>query len=141
MYECAVIADPESRRIEPAISAVLQPIGHYLWQARTGVRFTVVAYHLIACPAPVAASYLLVQRTPDHKRRVLGFGRVAGAPASLNLATIRQRGARLGADEVHLFALQGSAPPKVLVEEFGNEPVIPACGASSQVCAVKAPVA
>ena len=108
MHQFAVSAEPQTSRIPAFEGDVLRPLHHYFWQARSGARFTVVAYQLVGCPAPVAASYLLVKCVAGGEPKVVGFGRVTDTAASVNLATIRRHGALLGADEVHLFALQGT---------------------------------
>jgi hypothetical protein len=62
-------------------------------------------YSLIECPAPSAASYVLVKRHADGSRDILGSGRAVAEAPSVNLAIIRERGAKLGANEVHLGSL------------------------------------
>lgn len=64
-----------------------------------------MAYPLISCPAPDAATYLLVNLEADGARTVLATQRTNQDSASLNLARIRLEGARLGANEVHLHVL------------------------------------
>ena len=86
-------------------ASVFEPIGHYVWRGASGRRFTHAVYSLVGCPAPLAASYVLVQRGGDGRRRVLAVGRTICEAASLNLAAIRLQGARLGANEVHIHAL------------------------------------
>ncbi len=99
-----------------SIAAYLQPLGTYTctqrWvtgtsgsdasSGRTSLR---TIYSLIGCPPPVAASYLLVRRHTDGSCDVLGSGRAVADAPSVNLAVIRERGAKLGANEVHLAAL------------------------------------
>lgn len=84
---------------------LMEPLGFYVWQGASGRAFTHAVYTLIGCPAPLAASYVLVRRGLNGKRRVLAVGRTLSAAASLNLAHIRRKGATLGANEVHLHAL------------------------------------
>jgi hypothetical protein len=106
------VNEPKSRpRIaRPArpTAALFEPLGHYVWRGASGRRFTHAVYSLIGCPAPLAASYVLVRRSDDGRRRVVACGRTVSEAASLNLASIRQRGASLGANEVHIHALGDS---------------------------------
>ncbi len=48
-----------------------------------------------------AVNYVLVRRNAHGRAEALSIGRVNHGAPSLNLAEIRQRGAELGADEVH----------------------------------------
>jgi hypothetical protein len=73
-------------------------------------------YELLDCPALPAANYVLVRREPGARRKVLSIGRVSNTAASLNLAEIRQRGAELGADEVHVHLLAETQKLSKLVE-------------------------
>ena len=56
-------------------------------------------------PAASPGNYVLVRRDADGRRTVLSIGRVTHDAPSLNLAEIRQRGAELGANEVHVHLL------------------------------------
>ncbi|MFM9938537.1 MAG: hypothetical protein ACKVP7_03450 [Hyphomicrobiaceae bacterium] len=91
-------------RAEARLRSLFEPLGHYVWHGASGRHFTHAVYSLIGCPAPLAASYVLVRHDADG-RRALESGRTIGTVASLNLAEIRRRGATLGANEVHLHAL------------------------------------
>jgi hypothetical protein len=62
------------------------------------------------------ANYVLVRKDGHAKRAVLAIGRVTADSTSLNLAEIRQRGAALGADEVHIHLLASSAHESKAVE-------------------------
>lgn len=79
-----------------------EPIGLHVWSGASGRTFVHTIYSLIGCPAPLAASYVLVHRSADGARRALAVDRTLGHVESLNLATIRERAAKLGANEVHL---------------------------------------
>lgn len=59
---------------------------------------------------------MLVRRGPNGQRVVLAIGRVSSTARSLNLAEIRQRGAELGADEVHVHLLAETPKQTKLVE-------------------------
>ena len=109
-------SEARHQTVEPEYSArsgrtartYLEPLGYYVWRGASGRSFTHSVYTLIGCPAPLAASFVLVHRGADGQRRVLATGRTVGLVASLNLADIRRRGASLGANEVHLHALGDS---------------------------------
>jgi hypothetical protein len=73
-------------------------------------------YELLECPPLPAANYILVRREAGARRKVLSIGRVGHTAPSLNLAEIRQRGAELGADEVHVHLLADSAKLAKLIE-------------------------
>ena len=64
----------------------------------------VVVHPLILCP-PLGhgVRYVLVRRDWPGTRNVLGVGRATSGHASANLAEVRLRAARLGANEVHCF--------------------------------------
>ena len=67
-------------------------------------------YSLIECPPLPKATYVLVKRAPGGRRRVLHVGVGQSEAATLNLAGVRQRGAQLGANEVHVhFAVDSDA--------------------------------
>ena len=64
----------------------------------------VVVHPLILCP-PLGhgVRYALVRRDWPGTRNVLGVGRASSVHESANLAEVRERAARLGANEVHLL--------------------------------------
>ena len=64
---------------------------------------------------PPAAMYLRVRRGRDGQREVLHFGRGHSDAATLNLAQVRQRGAQLGANEVHVHFLADTEAQRQLV--------------------------
>jgi len=88
----------------------------HFWTGASGKRYVHTVYELLECPPLPAANYVLVRREPGARRKVLAIGRVGNAAASLNLAEIRQRGAELGADEVHVHLLAETAKLAKLVE-------------------------
>ena len=71
---------------------------------------------LLECPPLPAANYILVRREAGARRKVLSIGRVGHTAPSLNLAEIRQRGAELSADEVHVHLLAETPKLSKLVE-------------------------
>jgi hypothetical protein len=88
----------------------------HFWTGASGKRYVHTVYELLDCPALPAANYVLVRREPGARRKVLSIGRVSNTAASLNLAEIRQRGAELGADEVHVHLLAETQKLSKLVE-------------------------
>jgi hypothetical protein len=61
----------------------------------------VVIQALIFCPPlPNGTRYALARRAPDKTRRIVGSGMTLNSHEPLNLAIIRQRAAKLGANEV-----------------------------------------
>ena len=85
------------------IHPLLAPLRSTIWRAASGRRLRHTVYSLIGCPAVKAATYLLVARAYDGSHRVLAVRRTRTGIPSLNLAAIRRTGARLGANEVHLY--------------------------------------
>lgn len=77
----------------------------HFWTGATGKRYVHTVYSLFDCPPVEKGNYVLVRRAGQAKRTILSIGRLGNESASLNLAEIRQRGAALGADEVHLHLL------------------------------------
>jgi hypothetical protein len=64
----------------------------------------VVVHPLVFCPPlPLDTRYILVRRGWPGLRYVLGVGRTGSGHPSVNLADVRLRAARLGANEVHLL--------------------------------------
>lgn len=88
-------------------------------------------YSLIECPPLPKATYVLVRREVNGQRRVLHVGLGQNDAATLNLAGVRQRGAQLGANEVHVyFSAQSDASRSLIVcdlragqlGQLGSEP-------------------
>lgn len=75
------------------------------WSGASGKRYVHSIYTLAECPELPEANYVLTKRGDDGRRAVLAIGRLTNASGSLNLAEIRQRGAQLGATEVHVHLL------------------------------------
>jgi hypothetical protein len=88
----------------------------HFWTGASGKRYVHTVYELFECPALPPANYVLVRREPGARRKVLSIGRVGNSAPSLNLAEIRQRGAELGADEVHVHLLAENVKLAKLVE-------------------------
>jgi len=108
MQECEVLEAPEKKLAEAN--------RFHFWTGASGKRYVHTVYELFECPPLPAANYVLVRREPGARRKVLSIGRVGNSVASLNLAEIRQRGAELGADEIHVHLLADSAKLAKLIE-------------------------
>jgi hypothetical protein len=78
--------------------------GHvHVWGGASGQRYQHSVYSLLECPPLPQAVYLLVRRQENGARNVLFIAPALSHAPSLNLARIRQRGATLGANEVHAY--------------------------------------
>jgi hypothetical protein len=82
-------------------SPVAAPPGH-VWRGASGQRYAHAVYSLLECPPLPQAVYLLVHRHPDGALEVRYIASALNAAPTLNLARIRQRGAILAANEVHV---------------------------------------
>lgn len=72
------------------------------WRGTSGHMYPHTAYSLRGCPPTPPALVLFIRRTGRGVRRVRDALVVDDPSATLNLATIRQHGAKIEADEVHL---------------------------------------
>lgn len=119
IIELAEVRAKRARRRRPT-KATPQPVAHcenfYFWRGASGTRYVHTIYSLIECPEVPNSNYLLVKRDESGQRFVLGVGLAIKDAPSLNLAEIRQRGALLGATEVHVHMLAGSIKQAKLVE-------------------------
>jgi hypothetical protein len=88
----------------------------HFWSGASGRRYVHSVYELVDCPEVPAANFLLVRREADGRRSVLAIGHATNSVGSLNLAEIRHRGARLGANEVHVHLLAPSEQQRRIVE-------------------------
>lgn len=88
----------------------------HFWTGASGKRYVHSVYDLLECPPMPAVNYVLVRRTANGRAEALSIGRVCHGAPSLNLAELRQRGAELGADEVHVHMLADNAKLGKLVE-------------------------
>lgn len=79
------------------------------WTGASGRRYVHTIYTLLDCPALSSANIVLVKRDDAGQRTVLDIGRLGINSPTLNLAEIRQRGASIGANEVHVHLLADSA--------------------------------
>ncbi|MGE0023139.1 MAG: hypothetical protein AB7S70_05840 [Hyphomicrobium sp.] len=88
----------------------------HFWSGASGRRYVHTVYDLVDCPEIPAANFLLVHRDATGRRTVLALGHLKHNAASLNLAEIRHRGARLGANEVHIHLLGANAHDRRTIE-------------------------
>ena len=103
MAACIVNLARVARRQVPAPAAAADlPAGLHFWRGASGRRYAHTVYSLIECPPLPRAAYLLIHRDPAGQRQVLHIGSTESSAPSLNLARLRQRGASLGANEVHV---------------------------------------
>lgn len=92
------------------------PARQQVWTGASGRHYVHSVYSLIECPPLPKASYLLVRREPDGRRVVLHVGQGLSDTATLNLARVRQSGAQLGVNEVHVhFSVASDAARSVVV--------------------------
>ena len=115
------LAAYRAQRLESEVQAAKdsKPVAgnrFHFWTGASGKRYVHTIYDLIDCPTLPPANYVLVRREAGARRQILSIGRVRNASPSLNLAEIRQRGAELGADEVHVHLLAETAKLSKLVE-------------------------
>jgi hypothetical protein len=100
---------PMSRQRESVLGAgapqarAVAPEGRHTWRGASGRRYRHEVYSLVWCPPLSEACYVLVRRDAQGRRTPLHVGLCGREAASLNLARIRQRGATLGANEVHVY--------------------------------------
>ena len=91
------IPAPVELGVEPRV-----PARQHLWRGASGRVYVHRVYSLIECPPLPQASYVMVRRGTDGRRVALHVGLGRSDTATLNLAQVRQRGAQLGANEVHV---------------------------------------
>ena len=100
------------------------PARQHLWRGASGQAYVHTVYGLIECPPLPKASYILVRREADGRRVALFAGLGSNDAATLNLAQVRQRGAQLGANEVHVYFRAGSrCRPRAGGVRFARRPV------------------
>lgn len=78
------------------------------WTGASGDRYVHTIYTLVDCPALTTGNVILVKRDKAGQRTALDVGILGPNSPSLNLAEIRQRGATMGANEVHVHLLAES---------------------------------
>ena len=85
------------------------------WRGASGRRYVHSRYSLIECPLLPDATYVLVRRDDTGMATPLHIGIANDAAPSLNLARVRQRGAQLGANEVHVHLAATSDEVRALI--------------------------
>lgn len=88
----------------------------HFWGGASGRRYVHTVYSLLECPEVPQGNFILARREADGRRTVLAIGHLARECPSLNLAELRQRGARLGANEVHVHLLAPTAQQRRRIE-------------------------
>src|SRR5262245_41269189 len=86
----------------PAALPDAAPVGRHMWRGGSGSWYPHCVYSLIAWPPLPVASYVLARRDQRGRRTSLRVGLGQSDAPTLNLAQVRQRGAQLGANEVHV---------------------------------------
>lgn len=89
---------------------------YQFWTGASGKRYVHTVYDLLTCPALPAANFMLVRKDASGVANVLSIGRVSNSASSLNLATIRRQGAKLGATEVHVHLLADDTATAQFIE-------------------------
>jgi hypothetical protein len=102
---------------EPSAPGLTQEVRapQHLWRGASGRSYRHIVYSLVACPPLPKVSYLLVHRDQSDQRHVLHIGSGESDTSTLNLARLRQRGATLGANEVHVHFVAAPAHQRRLV--------------------------
>jgi hypothetical protein len=91
------------------------PAREHIWHGASGRRYLATVYSLIACPPLPKACFVLVRRDANGAREALHIGVGRDDGPTVNLARIRQRGAQLGANEVHMYFPVASDAARSLV--------------------------
>ncbi len=87
------------------------------WAGASGSCYVHTVYTLVECPEVAACNYVLARRGTDGRIEPVVIGRLDDHCGSLNLAALRQQGAQLGANEVHIHML-ASTPNEMKLIEF-----------------------
>jgi hypothetical protein len=106
----------QSFRGEPSPSELPLAARFRFWRGASGERYLHTVYGLIDCPPLPRANYMLVHRDASGASKVLRIGHTSHEAGTLNLAEIRHRGAKLGANEVHVHFLAESERERRVVE-------------------------
>jgi hypothetical protein len=113
------LAHPAERRAFPPAAvagfAIDDAARCQFWRGASGRRYVHTVYSLIECPPVPTAVYLLARRRDDGSRQVLHIASAESSAPTLNLARIRQVGATLGANEVHIHFLAETESQRRLV--------------------------
>ncbi|HEX7074626.1 MAG TPA: hypothetical protein VF226_11340 [Hyphomicrobiaceae bacterium] len=118
IVELSQIAAARAAAASPGHDLLNEPAAQQFqfWAGASGERYVHSVFSLIGCPELPKAVYMLVRCDGNGRRIVLRVGRTEHDAPSLNLAEIRHRGAQLGANQVHVHFLAGSARERRRVE-------------------------
>ena len=96
----------------------LNAIGHgfHYWDGLTGARYLHSVYSLQDCPELPKANYIMVRKLDNGEAIPLFIGQTIADATSLNLAHIRQKAARLGANEIHIHVMTDTHNERADVE-------------------------
>ncbi len=97
------------------LADLLEQPFHYC-RGRDGRRYLHTVFSLIHCPELPKANYVLVHRDAEGRRTPLAVGQTTEDSGSLNLARLRWIGARLRANEIHLYLLAETPQERQAVE-------------------------
>ncbi len=86
------------------------------WNGASGERYIHTVYSLVDLPELPRINYLLVHRDERGRCAPLRIGRTTDSCRTANLAEIRYRAARLGANEVHIHMIADTSRDRALVE-------------------------
>lgn len=103
---------------EPALAcreAEIAQSYHY-WRGASGRRYLHTVFSLVDCPLMPKANYILVHCGLDAVRRPLDVGQTLSDADSVNLAHLRHKAARLGANEIHIHFLSETASARDATE-------------------------
>ena len=102
---------------EPVALGVPQdlPARLHFWRGASARRYVHTVYSLIECPPLPRAIFLLVHRDKSGRRDVRHIACATSDAPTLNLAQVRQRGAQLGANEVHVHFLAATDRDRHLI--------------------------
>ena len=113
----AVTSSAPQRHLYDALAVSdTSPVDFCFWQGASGQRYVHHVYSLIGCPQLPAVNYVMFARDSNGQRKVLRVGRTKHDSATLNLAEIRHRGAKLGATEVHVHFIAGTNAERRVIE-------------------------
>ncbi len=116
------LAEIRAQRLAPALDVRGQKAEprlierFHFWSGASTKRYVHTVYNLLECPEVSSGTFVLVRCDDAGRRDALTIGRLSHASPSLNLAEIRQRGAMLGANEVHIHLLAATDHEMKLVE-------------------------
>jgi hypothetical protein len=118
IYLAEVRARRSAQKFEPKVADTATHLTDrfHFWGGASGRRYVHTVYSLVECPEVPQGNFVLARREADGRRTVLAIGHLTRESPSLNLAELRQRGARLGANEVHIHLLAPSAQQRRRIE-------------------------